>query len=236
MITRIKDELEKENISVWMSDDFNLDSMRKGVENCDIFISCVTEKYRQSIRCRAESEYAFNLDKSTIHLTMQKGYDKIDGWIGSLYDDSLVVLTKNEFEDCVKRLANEIRAVKNRYSKRNSLTPSMKSDAQASIREESYTPNKKLTSEINASLNGNCKDYASKNWGETETNKWFVDSDIEQAILESLKPINGENLYQLFQIQMHIPEFFYKSIIKDEAVTLKAVMHFSTCLKKLYEK
>ena len=127
VIIKIKDELEKENFLVWTNDDCNLDSMRKGVENCDIFISCVTEKYRQSIRCRAEAEYAFNLDKSMLHLIMQKGYDKIDGWIGSLYDDSLVVLTKNDFDDCIKKLVNEIRAVKTKDPKRTSLTPSTKS-------------------------------------------------------------------------------------------------------------
>ena len=39
----------------------------------------MTEKYKQSTPCRAEAEYAFQLNKPIIPLIMQKDY-KPDGW------------------------------------------------------------------------------------------------------------------------------------------------------------
>ena len=53
--------------------------MAEAVENSDVIILCITEKYRQSINCQAEAQYAFKLKKYIVPLILQKGYNNING-------------------------------------------------------------------------------------------------------------------------------------------------------------
>ena len=57
--------------------------MAAAVENSCAVLICMSEKYKQSNNCRAEAEYAFNLNKPIIPLIMQANY-KPDGRINSL--------------------------------------------------------------------------------------------------------------------------------------------------------
>jgi hypothetical protein len=57
----------------------SLESMARAIEQSFCILMCMTEKYKQSANCRAEAEYAFNLNKPIIPLVMQKDY-KPDGW------------------------------------------------------------------------------------------------------------------------------------------------------------
>lgn len=79
----IKKHLESNDHVVWIDVEnihgSSLDSMAKAVENSFCVLMCMTEHYKQSSNCRAEAEYAFQLDKAIIPLIMQKGY-KADGW------------------------------------------------------------------------------------------------------------------------------------------------------------
>jgi hypothetical protein len=83
---KIKQSLEDEKFKVWIDVDeihgSSLDSMAKAVESSDIILMCVTEKYRQSVNCQAEAQYAFRLNKKIVPLIMQKGYSNVDGWLG----------------------------------------------------------------------------------------------------------------------------------------------------------
>ncbi len=78
---KIKDELEKLNFKIWI--DVNeihgssLDSMAQAVEQSQIVLICITEKYRQSVNCQAEAQYAFKLNKPIVPLIMQAGYNKV---------------------------------------------------------------------------------------------------------------------------------------------------------------
>lgn len=83
LCTKLKKELELQGYSVWI--DFesisgsSLESMANAIENSFVVMMCMTENYKQSSNCRAEAEYAFQLNKPIIPLIMQKGY-KADGW------------------------------------------------------------------------------------------------------------------------------------------------------------
>jgi hypothetical protein len=80
---KIKSELEKLNFKVWIDVEAisgsSLESMSNAIENSFCVLMCMTEKYKQSSNCRAEAEYAFQLNKPIVPLIMQANY-KPDGW------------------------------------------------------------------------------------------------------------------------------------------------------------
>ncbi len=94
---RIKSELEKRDILVWM------DSARNAVSGTNIarasrhidrsrcVLVCICEKYRLSEKCQAEAKYAMRLDKHIIPLLLQDGFDNPDGWLCALIKDRLKV-------------------------------------------------------------------------------------------------------------------------------------------------
>ncbi|RMZ93632.1 hypothetical protein BpHYR1_018601, partial [Brachionus plicatilis] len=75
---KIKQDLEKIGQNVWIDVEnihgSSLEAMAKAVENSKCVLMCMTEKYKQSTNCRAEAEYAFQLNKPIIPLIMQKNY------------------------------------------------------------------------------------------------------------------------------------------------------------------
>jgi hypothetical protein len=62
---KIKSDLEKLNYKVWIDvEDIHgssLESMSNAIEQSVCVLMCMTEKYKQSVNCRAEAEYAFQL-------------------------------------------------------------------------------------------------------------------------------------------------------------------------------
>ena len=79
---RIKNKLEESGFKVWI--DINeihggsLESMANAIETSECILMCVTEKYRQSLNCQAEAQYAFKLQKKIIPLILEKGYEKVN--------------------------------------------------------------------------------------------------------------------------------------------------------------
>ena len=85
---KIKENLEAFGFKVWIDVDeihgSSLDAMAKAVEKSFCFLMCVTEKYRQSVNCQAEAQYAFKLNKHIIPIIMQSGYEGTQGWLGKI--------------------------------------------------------------------------------------------------------------------------------------------------------
>jgi hypothetical protein len=82
---KIKSELEKMNYTVWIDVEnihgSSLESMALAIENAMCVLMCMTEKYKQSTYCRAEAEYAFNINRPIVPIIMQKNYQPT-GWLG----------------------------------------------------------------------------------------------------------------------------------------------------------
>lgn len=74
---RIKSSLEQIGLKVWIDvsdmSGCTLESMAKAVEEAQCVLVCVTEKYRLSVNCQAEAQYAFKMNKKIIPLVMQEG-------------------------------------------------------------------------------------------------------------------------------------------------------------------
>ena len=110
---KIKAQLEESGFKVWIDvNDLHgssFDAMAKAVENSILVLVCITEKYRQSINCQAEAEYAFRLKKKIIPVIFEKGYENVKGWLGLIIGDKIFVnFTKYSFDESIRRLKNEI--------------------------------------------------------------------------------------------------------------------------------
>jgi arsenate reductase-like glutaredoxin family protein len=189
--------------------------MAEAVENSFCVLICITEKYRQSINCQAEAQYAFKLNKPIIPLIMQKGYENVTGWLGIIMGDKIFInFTKYEFEECLRRLSNEIVA----------LSPTKK--AQVSTRSSIKAIEPKIK-EING-LMEQMNESSVKEW--LETNK--IDSKICDYLCNG--PCDGEVLLQLYEIKKRSPEFYDQSLRQIEGLSIISIARFSAALEKLF--
>ena len=214
---KIKNELEKLNLKIWIDvsemHDSTVESMATAIENAQCVLMCVTEKYRQSVNCQAEAKYAFRLQKQIIPLILQSGYANVEGWLGFIISDKIFIdFTKYKFEDAMNRLLKQIML-------NNSSNTSLSA---------SDTPNK--TDQVNAKDNNNPTD-----WTEEQCRNWFIENKI-QGLFELMTPIDGGVLYQLYEMKKAVPEFFFKSITKNESADFKSVAVFANSLIKLFDK
>ena len=206
---KIKQDLEKFGHKFWIDVEnihgSSLEAMAKAVEGSKCVLMCMTEKYKQSTNCRAEAEYAFQLNKPVIPLIMQQNY-KPDGWLGLILGSKIYVdFNKYSYDECLKRVKHELKNI-------------------FEISELSL-PNK----------HGLSEDKSIENWTEIQVSEWFKNKKINCSICENLLPCDGQTLKQLFEIMKNAPEFFYFSISFDKQVPLRDVAYFAKeCLIKTY--
>ncbi|CAF4272913.1 unnamed protein product [Rotaria sp. Silwood2] len=111
---QIYDELIKSGYRVWI--DFDqmhgniMDAMAKAIERSHTIIICMSEQYRKSNYCRAEAQYAFQMQRKIVPILLQKHY-KADGWLLFLIGQLLYAdFTKYEFPQAMEMLFKELKA------------------------------------------------------------------------------------------------------------------------------
>ncbi|KAI0220723.1 hypothetical protein LSAT2_027811, partial [Lamellibrachia satsuma] len=67
-----------------------LEAMANAVQDASVVLVAASQKYKDSVSCRTEAEYAYSLRRDIIPLIVEPHY-KPDGWLGPL------VLTKLYF-------------------------------------------------------------------------------------------------------------------------------------------
>jgi hypothetical protein len=203
MCLKIKNDLELLNFKVWIDvtdiKGSSLESMAQAVENSEFVLIFVTEKYRQSVNCQAEAQYAYKLNKPIIPCILQNGYHNVNGWLGILIGDKIFIdFTKYSFEEAFKRLIKQIDLLSSNKIEININKPSP------------------------------------VDWSDEQVKLWFDNNNLND-IYQDLKPLTGSVLYQLYQIQIHTPEFFYKAITKNESTNLRSVAVFGDLIRKLFK-
>nr|KAG5710904.1 hypothetical protein BaRGS_027055 [Batillaria attramentaria] len=111
LVKRLHDLLEQQGIRVWMDIHkmgcSTRQSMAEAVEKAYIVLCCMSAKYKDSLPCRQEAEYADDLRKTIIPLKMERDY-KADGWLGLMvagklfYDFSGKYPFDTKFQELVK--------------------------------------------------------------------------------------------------------------------------------------
>ncbi len=113
-------------------------AMAQGVDDSDIILYCVTEKYSQSLNCQKEAEYAFIQQKIMIPLLLQSKY-KPTGWLGLLLGASLYIdFTKNDFTQNYEKLKREIEANATRITNNKNEVAKLTLDSTTNDKEQSH--------------------------------------------------------------------------------------------------
>ena len=228
---RLKQQLESFGFKIWIdvSDihGSSLAAMANAVEKSYCVLMCVTEKYRTSINCQAEAQYAFKLNKPIIPLIMQQGYENVTGWLGIIIGDKIFInFMKYEFDECLRRLKNELENyVKDSTTTNSNVEQHLKVDVSPQTARLVAAPNT-----IEETFKKNAED-----WDDTTVSKWFTDNRINEEIQKSLQPCNGEILKQMYDMKCRAPEFYYQSLSKIGAHDLISITRFSASLDKLFK-
>jgi len=226
---KIKEKLESFGYKVWIDvNDIHgssLEAMAQAVENSSCVLMCVTERYRQSINCQAEAQYAFKMNKKIIPIIMESGYENVKGWLGIIMGDKIFInFTKYELEECFRRLKQELDL--NLNKKIN--TPVSQSQAFQHI------PDKIIKSTQALSLQP--KDHSIEDWTEVQVRLWFNLNRLNISIYDYLQADSGSILKQIHQMKTNATEFYYQLMSKIDSVKIHEVLKFSSCLDKLFEK
>jgi hypothetical protein len=232
---RIKQSLEDCGFKIWI--DVNeiygssLEAMAKAVEDSFCVLMCVTEKYRQSVNCQSEAQYAFKLNKKIIPIIMQQGYESVQGWLGIIMGDKIYInFTKYDFDECMKRLKNEINLFISSIAKTNEKENKKNELDKADKVKFTIGSASSVSIISNISSNKNVE-----KWSEQEVIEWFNSNDLNISMLNHLKPIDGEILKQLWELKTSAPDYYYTSFEKSNAYSLRSTLMLTSRLNNLFQ-
>ena len=219
LVLKIKEKLESYGYKIWI--DINdihgssLESMANAIENSFVVLICVSERYRESINCQAEAQYAFKIKKPIIPLILQKGYENVSGWLGILMGDKIFInFTKYEMDECFKRLKHEVsKLVKAKEINFNEIDQIKTSDV---ILEKPKQMNK------------------AESMSEDQCKLWFESNKIDPKILDSLGgSCNGKILKQIWEMKNRDPQFYDQSL-KSINLNFFSIAKYSAALEELF--
>ena len=198
---KIKADIEAAGHKVWIDvNDIHgssLNSMAEAVENSYCVLICVTEKYRQSINCQAEAQYAFRINKPIVPLIMQSGYEKVKGWLGLILGDKIFInFTRYKYEECLKRLKAELgTARKLFYGPLLSITPKKEDEEEQKVpiidkQTDTKTKSKTQIADVPKEI-ANTESGEVEKWSELKVLEWFEKNSLNLKIIETLGPCNG---------------------------------------------
>ena len=153
---------------------------------------------------------------------MQSGYSNVRGWLGIIISDKIFVdFSKYSPEESMSRLLKQIQLNKKNGDDELSQQALLVPERKINLAPKSQ-PDNLLNSNENEQV---------KKWTRMQVENWFNVNDMS-GIYEFLGPMDGKDMYQLYQIKLHTPEFFFKSI--SEKVDLKKLITFSKLLMELF--
>jgi hypothetical protein len=221
---KVKSELEKRGFKVWMdvSDlhGSSLESMANAIENSVCMLMCVTEKYRKSVNCQAEAQYAFKLSKAIIPLIMQKGYENVSGWIGIIMGDKIFVnFTKYDYDECIRRLVHEVNS--------HYVAQKIKPISQPVV--DNATNNSPAQSDTQQSIK------KPENMKLSDVSEWFATNSIDPAIIQYFNSCDGSVLKQIYEMKKNDVEFYNQSLKSIPNISFISIAKFSAALEKLFQ-
>ena len=219
IVLKIKENLESHGYKIWI--DINdihgssLESMANAIENSFAVLICISERYRESINCQAEAQYAFKIKKPIIPLILQKGFENVTGWLGILMGDKIFInFTKYSIEECFKRLKHEVES-KLETPKENNSTQVKQIKTEDVILEKTK--------------------FKAEDMSEAECKSWFESNKLDPLILSSLGgSCSGQVLKQIWQMKQRDPQFYDQSL-KSENINFFSMARYSAALEELFK-
>eukprot|EP00026_Physarum_polycephalum_P005612 Phypoly_transcript_05647.p1 GENE.Phypoly_transcript_05647~~Phypoly_transcript_05647.p1 ORF type:complete len:615 (-),score=88.60 Phypoly_transcript_05647:6-1850(-) len=113
IVMRISQSLKQKGYKVWLDLEqmggSTLEAMSHAIEQSELVLLCMSQKYKDSPNCRLEGEYCINRRVPFLPLMMQQGYNP-DGWLGITLGSRLYYDFTNEenFNAKIDYLTNAI--------------------------------------------------------------------------------------------------------------------------------
>ncbi|KAH3859833.1 uncharacterized protein LOC127871977 [Dreissena polymorpha] len=215
LLKAIRDKLKENKFKVWMDIDemggSTVQAMASAVENAELVLMCVSQKYKNSPNCRAEAEYAFQKKKNIIPLKMDRGYDP-DGWLGFIcgaklfYDFS----GKYSFDDKLNALIREL--AKHWTSKGLQSELSIQPEVVTKIHTQpvvafDHADSASAPSSSNRVLVSMEIIGSVRKWTDSALKTW-IDTNGLKSVLPS--NINRDDIALLLKMMTESPDFFYR--------------------------
>uniref|UniRef100_A0A0B7AZE4 TIR domain-containing protein n=1 Tax=Arion vulgaris TaxID=1028688 RepID=A0A0B7AZE4_9EUPU len=220
-LIEIRDELRKHSYSTWMDIDnisgSTLQAMAEAVEQADVVLICMSEKYKESPNCRSEAEYAFSLQKPIIPLLMQSEY-KADGWLGILLGTKIFYnfSGKYPFEKKIVELVKEI---------------GVRGKLKAKVSQDS--PDGPIVKVLNIPVGKTPDAHPSTPFNVLD---WIEENKLTKFV--NLQALSSEHLCFLKKLSLRAPEFYYSFMLdlmsgKKSSEDLTGLMVLTSALENI---
>ncbi|KAH3748554.1 hypothetical protein DPMN_183000 [Dreissena polymorpha] len=224
LMTTIRDRLRTCGYTVWMDVDqmtgSTTDAMAEAVENSLIVLICLSEKYKNSLYCRNEANYAYDLRKTIIPLKTARDY-KPDGWLGFMCASKLFFDFSGKypnFEEPMSKLLKEIESV---YTQ-NAKDGQKATTHQVRISHSDTNPTPSTYTRLT--------EKTVKKWTVSEVHLWLQKYDLIGVLPDN---ITAGEIALLLRMQKECQEFFYKCV--QEVLKVKGLLSMSKVVWALDE-
>ena len=220
VLVEVKNKLQASGYRVWMDLEqmggSTLDTMAKAVEDAAVVLVCVSQRYKESLNCRSEAEYAYQLRKDIIPLMMQRNY-QADGWLGMLVGTKLWIdLQRKQIVDsAVGKLIKELGG-------RGKDGHATDGSPEGVIRPSEI-------SVVTAPRPGT--DVSG--WTNQDVKKWLSEIGLGQVCKKTISEFNGQTLIDLQELRGECPEVFYKGV--GNTLNLKNIFHLLKFKRELHK-
>ncbi|XP_055865765.1 uncharacterized protein LOC106061311 isoform X1 [Biomphalaria glabrata] len=191
-VIQICDALKSNGYAIWIDVEnisgSSVEAMAEAVEKCDVFLMCMSEKYKESTYCRSEADYAFKMKKPIIPLLLQNKYTP-DGWLGFLLGSKIFFEFTGKY-DFNAKLADLLREIGERGKIKKKVNGNM------------------MVSNLQQSLNS----LPPARNQDFDVNDWIVQNNLSQ--FTCITNLSYQHLLFLKNISFRAPEFYYNFIFK----------------------
>ncbi|XP_038078853.1 uncharacterized protein LOC119746126 isoform X2 [Patiria miniata] len=242
VVLKVRDLLVTAGYRVWVDVDCmygsTLQSMAEAVENAEVILVCISERYKESPNCRTEAEYAYQCRKSIIPLMMDKYYQP-NGWLGMIMGTKYYVdlSGRHSFSDQAQKLLREISDIGSaalleepvfefedasttmlNNPRNHTVSPrpqTLQSPRQStsSPRRHVSTPRHQMPSPLPESPSPTQPAHV-REWSKENVQQWLEHANLSH-LRKSLKDFDGSLLAQLHTLRQEAPDFFYTSLRQD---------------------
>jgi len=213
IVKRLATALKEYGYEVWLDLEqmggSTLEAMAGAVENADLMLICMSQKYKDSPNCRLEGEYCISRKVPYIPLIMQNGYSP-DGWLGIIMGKRLYHNFHDEsnWENKVENIVREI-------GKRG------RKDIANSIR-------------VNGKLPSSAPSVVLA-WKDSDIKSWMVKEGIEKHYATFAKHlIDGKALLELKTLLFRDNTLFFPLFDRLNISEIGEMLRISAAIKNLH--
>ncbi|XP_070554361.1 uncharacterized protein [Ptychodera flava] len=219
VVMKVKERLKAAGYRVWVEANKTVgttfQAVTEAVEKAEVVIICVSAKYKNSLICRTEAEYAYDLRKPTIPVRVQMNSTP-EGWLASMFGTKLYF----DLSDEKKLNKMGLKLIKELGERGKSKIHAYRD----SFRVKSSTPKKAPPRELNPlPPTPDLEDFAPlprspsftesvlETWTRKDIKYWLKRNGLGHLSYR-FRGFDGESMHELKVMQQKAPEFFYSSL------------------------